>query len=103
MNIFDIMPQDFSGEISEIIENTPSLRIERIVSTGQISAEGFWYDQSEHEWILLLQGEAKLEYINGEIIELKIGDYINIPPHKKHRVVFTSSSPQCIWLCIFQK
>jgi len=103
MNIFDIEQYDFQDEIIETITETSTLRIERIISTGQTSPEGVWYDQSESEWILLLQGEAKLEFENGEIIILITGDYYMIPPHKKHRVAYTSTSPQCIWLCIFGK
>jgi cupin 2 domain-containing protein len=79
------------------------LRIERIVSTGQQSPEGFWYDQTENEWLILLQGKATLEYCDGTINELSQGDYCMIPAHRKHRVSHTSANPCCVWLALFWK
>lgn len=66
------------------------LRIERIVSHGHASPEGFWYDQDQHEWVLVLQGAARLP-IESESRELEPGDFINIPAHQKHRVEWTAA------------
>ena len=62
-------------------------RIERIVSTGQSSEAGFWYDQEQVEWVVLLSGSAGLLF-DGEAAPrlLRPGDYIEIPPHVRHRV-----------------
>jgi cupin 2 domain-containing protein len=75
------------------------VRIERIVSNGHASPDGFWYDQNEHEWILLLEGEAGIELADGEQVDLRRGDALNLPAHTRHRVTFTSRP--AIWLAVF--
>ena len=102
-NILDLNTIDFSGneEITEIITQGNFLRIERIFSFGQTTPDGFWYDQSEHEFVLVLQGEAKILFEDKQEQLFKTGDYIHIPAHVKHRVTYTSSEPVCIWLAIF--
>ena len=77
-----------------------SATIERIVSAGHSTPEGEWYDQEKDEWVILLQGDAVLRFGNNELINLKSGDYIFIKAHNRHRVEYTSSSPQCVWLAI---
>ena len=64
--------------------------IERIISTGQTTPLGEWYDQETDEWVILLQGKAELSYEDGERIGLQAGDYLVIPAHVKHRVEYTS-------------
>ena len=66
--------------------------IERIISTGQSTLPGEWYDQNKDEWVILLQGEAILSYEDGSQIKLTVGDYLLIPAHQKHRVEYTSIS-----------
>ena len=100
MNLFDIEKMPDSDELVEILAESKSVRIERIVSSGHISPQGFWYDQHENEFVALLQGEAVITYEDGSI-RLKAGDTAIIPAHKKHRVDFTSIEPLCVWLCIF--
>ncbi|MGI5892462.1 MAG: cupin domain-containing protein, partial [Bacillota bacterium] len=75
--------------------------IERIISCGQISPPGFWYDQDEDEWVLLVQGSARLSLSDGSNICLRAGQHILIPAHQKHRIEYTSSEPPCIWICVF--
>lgn len=87
----------------ELFENLASgnhLKIERIISVGQTTPVGEWYDQSWDEWVILLQGEAILTYEDSSQIKLFPGDYILIRSHQKHRVDYTSSNPPCIWLAI---
>lgn len=78
--------------------------IERIVSTGQVSPPGFWYDNPRDEWVVLLSGGAALEF-EGEpsIRTLRPGDYLRIPAHCRHRVVYTDfeapDSPT-VWLAV---
>ena len=91
-----------SEEFMEILARQNNFRIERIVSQGHASPENFWYDQDEFEWVAVLQGEAELEFKDYKI-NLKPGDYILIEPHELHRVSWTSSSPQCVWLAVFFK
>jgi cupin 2 domain-containing protein len=88
-------------EVTEILLQRPDLRVERIISTGQASPPGFWYDQEEDEWVSVVQGEAALQWEDGSRAELGAGDWVLIPAHKKHRVERTSSKPPCVWLAIF--
>ncbi len=78
----------------------PGLRIERIVSTGQCSPANFWYDQAEGEWVAVLQGEAKLRF-EDKVLHLKAGDYVDIPPHCRHRVDWTHPDQETVWLAVF--
>jgi len=103
-NIFQLPATvDGNRELFETLIKTRNIHIERIVSTGQVSPSGFWYDQKDDEWVTLLQGNATLEYDNGEKIELNPGDYLLIPTHQRHRITFTSEQPACIWIAIHGK
>ncbi len=99
-NIFDLPENLPNQEFFEPLFDTPHLLIERIISTGQTTPQGEWYDQARDEWVIVLQGEAKLQYDDGTAIALKSGDYVLIPAHQKHRVEYTSEDPPCIWLAI---
>jgi len=77
----------------------PGLRIERIVSTGQASPPGFWYDQPQGEWVLLLQGEASLAFEDEPAPRrLQAGDFVDIAPHRRHRV--ESTATPTVWLAV---
>ncbi|MEX2671074.1 MAG: cupin domain-containing protein [Phycisphaeraceae bacterium] len=101
-NLFDNLPRALPEELAEVLVQQPDLRLERIVSTGQASLPGFWYDQPEAEWVVLLRGEAKLQ-IQGDDqpIHMRPGDYLNIPPHQKHRVAWTTDREPTVWLALF--
>lgn len=101
-NLFDHLPNADSNEIVEILAESNSIRIERIVSSGQSSPEGFWYDQDENEWVVVLKGHAEL-LIEGEAqpISMKPGDYQYIAAHRRHRVESTSSTEPTVWLAVF--
>ena len=99
-NIFKLPEQIPQKEIFETIVNSNDIIIERIISTGQITPSGEWYDQKQDEWVIVLQGEAQLSYLDGSIIKLKPGDYVFIEAHQKHRVEYTSANPPCIWLAV---
>lgn len=80
----------------------PGLRIERIVSSGQCSPPDFWYDQDEGEWVAVLQGEAKLRFADeAEARHLLAGDFVDIAPHRRHRVDWTPPDQLTIWLAVF--
>lgn len=100
-NIFENLeyPKGKTQEKIEDLFSGKSFRVERILSSGQVSSE--WYDQEEEEFVCLLQGEAKLQYENGNILSLQKGDTLFIPTHQKHKVIYTSE--HCIWLCVFEK
>jgi cupin 2 domain-containing protein len=99
-NLFTAIPTNVPGEITETMLRARSVRIERIVSRGQASPADCWYDQDEHEWVLLLQGAARLQ-LEEELIELKPGDWLNLPAHCKHRVDWTTPAEPTIWLAVF--
>jgi len=99
-NLFTGLPSNLPEELIEKLVDAPDVRIERIVSTGHASPPGYWYDQSESEWVVVLRGEAMLAFEDESII-LKPGDYVLIPPHRKHRVNSTSPSEPTVWLAVF--
>lgn len=88
-------------EMVEVLYSRGAARIERIVSRGQVSPPGFWYDQAEDEYVVVLQGEGRIQYADGAQDRLGQGDALCIPAHRRHRVCYTSSWPPCVWLCVF--
>ena len=101
-NLFPAIPASLPAEISECLLQSGSVRIERIVSRGQHAAPGFWYDQREHEWVLLLKGEAMLRFEQGnQTVHLTPGSYVNIAAHERHRVESTAADEETIWLAVF--
>ena len=101
MNIFDSIPEIAPAELVTELLAAKNVRIERIVSFGQSSPEGFWYDQTENEWVMLLEGSATLKMGYGELINLNAGDFFNIPAGVRHRVEKTDEHRQTIWLAVF--
>ncbi len=99
-NIFVHNIIESKEEVFEKIISDKNFFVERIISSGQRSAEGFWYNQEQSEWVIVLQGNAKIEFEDDVILELNVGDYVLIPPHKKHRVIETSQTEKTIWLAI---
>ncbi|WP_448561225.1 cupin domain-containing protein [Trichothermofontia sp.] len=77
-----------------------AIKIERIVSIGQSTPSGEWYDQAHDEWVVLLQGNATLSYADDSKVDLRPGDCLHLPAHCRHRVEYTSSDPPCIWLAV---
>lgn len=89
------------GEAVDILAKGDGIRIERIVSAGQTSPPGFWYDQDEDEWVAVIQGEAELAWDDGRRRTMRAGDWVMIPAHARHRVERTSADPPCVWLAVF--
>jgi cupin 2 domain-containing protein len=87
-------------EIVEVLLERPGARVERIVSTGQATPPGEWYDQAGDEWVALLAGRATLRWGDGSLCELAPGDWLLIPAHARHRVEATSADPPCVWLAV---
>ena len=101
-SIFADLPRSTAADeqISELLSRR-GLRIERIVSTGQCSPPGFWYDQPDGEWVLLLRGAARLRFADDtEARELRPGDFVDIAPHRRHRVDWTDPDQPTVWLAI---
>jgi cupin 2 domain-containing protein len=100
-SLFKDIPADLAEELFESICSTENVKIERIVSKGHSSPEGFWYDQDRNEFVLIVQGSAGLQ-IEGEddILTLNAGDYLNVGSHVRHRVEWTDPSRETIWLAV---
>jgi cupin 2 domain-containing protein len=98
-NLFADIPAALADELTTILLEASSVRIERIVSQGHASPPGFWYDQDEDEWVALLCGAARLEF-EDRMVTMKPGDYINIPAHIKHRVDWTAPEEASIWVAV---
>lgn len=101
-NLFTNLPANLPDELFSTLLVAHNLRIERIVSHGHSSPDGFWYDQDQHEWFVVLKGAARLS-IEGELKELMPGDHINIPAHQKHRVEWTTPDEPTVWLAVFYR
>lgn len=102
-NLFTCIPAEMPEEISDLLAVGDGVRIERILSKGHASPPGFWYDQTEHEWVLLMQGEARLRFKDGKSMHLTSGTYVHIPAHTKHRVEWTTEAGETIWLAVFYR
>ncbi len=100
-NLFSDIPKNLSGELIETLLQTSGLRIERIVSNGHCSPEGFWYDQDDNEWVILLKGRAVLRFeAQAEDITMNPGNYIHIKKHRRHRVEWTDPEQETVWLAV---
>lgn len=99
LNLLTPLPEKTAAEHFQTLLERPGVRLERIVSDGQVSPAGFWYEQTEDEWVLLLAGSAALEYGDGTRVELAVGDSLLIPAGRRHRVAYTA--PRTVWLALF--
>jgi cupin 2 domain-containing protein len=77
-----------------------TFRIERIVSLGHASPEGFWYDQKEHEGVLPLAGAARLRFEDETSIDLTPGRFEDIPAHRRHQAEWTDTDRPTVWLAV---
>jgi cupin 2 domain-containing protein len=98
-NLFTDLPEQMPDELFTTLLEADHVRIERIVSYGHASPAGFWFDQDQHEWVIVLKGAARLRFADG-MVEMKPGDVINIPAHHKHRVEWTTPQEPTIWLAV---
>ena len=95
------LPSPQAEEQVERLIDGPGVRIERIVSTGQASPPGFWYDQPDDEFVVLLAGSARLRFeTDGLTLDLEPGDWVEIPAHVRHRVEWTQADPPTVWLAV---
>ena len=103
-NIFANLPERLPEEEATILADRPGAVVERIVSTGQASPPGFWFDQDWTEWAIVLRGAAGL-WIEGEAAPRRLGpgDYVELPPHVRHRVEWTDPDRPTVWLALHWK
>jgi cupin 2 domain-containing protein len=100
-NLFDGIPSVLEAEEVRTLVAAGPLRLVRIVSTGQASPPGQWYDQADHEWVVLLKGAAAIRFEDEDASRaLAPGDYLLIPAHARHRVEWTAESEPTVWLAL---
>lgn len=102
-NLLQNLPIDSSKEIFETILDKEFIKIERIISHGEVTPSNVWYKQDEDEFVLILSGNAIIEYKDKTKVTLNIGDYLYIPALKEHRVAHTHTKRTTVWLAIFFK
>jgi cupin 2 domain-containing protein len=91
-------PKSLVEEEMAVLVSRPGFHVKRIVSTGHTTPVGDWYDQEDAEWVMVVEGEGVVEWEDGSASKLTAGSWVFIPPHKKHRVAYTSD--RCVWLAV---
>ncbi len=100
-NIFLDLPEVMIEEMSETILDSLDFRLERIISSGQMTLPGEWYNQNTNEWVILLSGSAGLLFEGErEACVMLPGDYVHIPAHRRHRVEWTDPEQKTVWLAL---
>jgi cupin 2 domain-containing protein len=99
-NVLAGLPRHLPKELVQVLVHATDVRIERIVSHGHSSPPDFWYDQAEHEWVVVLTGAARLRFEDGAV-EMRPGDFANIPARRRHRVEWTTPDEPTVWLAVF--
>lgn len=100
-NLFEPCPQARAAEVTERLAGGAGVRVERIVSHGQASPPGFWYEQAEDEWVAVLSGRARLDFGDGGSRDLAPGDHVLLPAGLRHRVGWTDPAQPTVWLAVF--
>jgi cupin 2 domain-containing protein len=103
-NLFAGVPDNPEAEQVTALLAAPTVRVERIVSRGHTSPPGFWYDQDEIEWVIVMAGAAAILF-DGETEPRRLarGDYLYIPAHTRHRVTWTDASEPTVWLAVYHR
>lgn len=101
LNLYNNLPETTSHECFTPLLQTQGILIERIVSNGQSTAKDTWLEQEQHEWVIVLQGSAALQFEGeSETKYMGTGDYVEIPAYCRHRVECTDSTQNTVWLAI---
>lgn len=101
-NLLDAIPNGIAEELCQTLLSRDEIRLERIVSTGQMSPLNFWYDQEEDEFVVLIAGAATLRIEeNDTVVHLRIGTWVELPAHCRHRLEWTQADPPTVWLAVF--
>ena len=100
-NLLTSLPNHIDHEQVEELLSQPNVKIERILSKGQISPETGWYDQDKNEWVVVLQGAGDITFDDGDKVRLQPGDHLNIPAHRRHKVSWTDPDSVTVWLAVF--
>ena len=85
-------------ELFETLVKNDHVHIERIISKGHASPKEGWYDQDKNEFVLLLKGAARLEFEDGRVVNMGVGDWLEILAHQRHRVAWTDEKVETVWV-----
>lgn len=99
-NLLSDIPGDLPDELFETLVRSGALHVERIVSRGHVTPPGEWYDQPRDEWVLVVQGAARLAFADGREVSMGAGDWLVIAAHEKHRVTWTDPDCDTVWLAV---
>jgi len=99
-NIFAEIPDELDNELMQVLQQSDNIKIQRIVSKGQVSPETGWYDQQQNEWVIVIKGEAVITFEQTEVA-MQAGSYINIPAHTRHKVSWTHPDLETVWLVVY--
>ncbi|MCP3898173.1 MAG: cupin domain-containing protein [Desulfobacteraceae bacterium] len=100
-NIMANLPEILENEDFLCLVEDSTVKIERIVSRGHVTPLDQWYEEKKSEWVMVLEGCARLTFVDEPPIILNRGDYITIPARKKHRVDWTDPEQKTVWLAVF--
>ncbi len=101
-NLLEDLSRDAAEELITVLAEGRDCRLERIVSHGHASPDGFWYDQDDAEWVTILRGAARVRFEKPDsCVELGPGDWIEIAAHRRHRVEWTTPDEPTVWLALF--
>ncbi len=102
-NLFASIPDRSEAECFQTLLAHAGTRIERIVSRGHTAPAEGWFDQDEHEWVVVLAGAGRIGFEDGQVVDLRPGDHLHISAHRRHRVTWTDPDVDTIWLAVFWK
>ena len=102
-NLLKNIPTTLPEELFETLVQTENIHIERIISKGHTSPEEGWHDQDRNEFVLLLKGAARLEFEDGRVVSMGVGDWLEILAHQKHKVVWTEPEGKTVWIGVHFK
>lgn len=101
LNLLRELPDARQAEVFQTVLERGGIRIERIVSWGQATPDGQWYDQEQDEWVLVLAGEAQVQLADEAVVRhLSSGDWLYLPAHCRHRVAWTAPGRETVWLAL---
>ena len=101
-NLFENLQSGLPDEEVTALLETGHFKLARIVSCGQATPAGEWYDQDRAEGVVLLKGRAGLRF-EDEAAErvLAVGDVVHIVPHRRHRISWTAENEPTVWLALY--
>lgn len=101
-NLLAAIPASLTEELVQILVRAPGVQVVRVVSCGHHSPDGFWYDQEENEFVVVVAGAARMVFEEpAETVEMVAGSFVNIAAHRRHRVEWTDPEQNTVWLGVF--